>query len=117
MLKRNPLLLKFLNPFLSNCKDHTYSFIILNDLNGRKDKWRNINVTLSGLGSREKARLALRRDPQTPALYAHDYKPGALSSLVRGEEKTGGSKPHSGSPSLTDDKGQAAELERSRTRC
>ncbi|KAK9726110.1 hypothetical protein RND81_05G191000 [Saponaria officinalis] len=33
-----------------------------------KDKWRNINVTLSGLGSREKARLALKRNPQLPKL-------------------------------------------------
>ncbi|XP_074275064.1 single myb histone 1-like [Silene latifolia] len=33
-----------------------------------KDKWRNINVTLSGLGSREKARLALKRNPQIPKL-------------------------------------------------
>ncbi|KAH9620337.1 hypothetical protein KSS87_003602, partial [Heliosperma pusillum] len=33
-----------------------------------KDKWRNINVTLSGLGSREKARLALKRNPHVPKL-------------------------------------------------
>ncbi|KAK9756141.1 hypothetical protein RND81_01G076500 [Saponaria officinalis] len=33
-----------------------------------KDKWRNINVTLSGFGSREKARLALKRNPLFPKL-------------------------------------------------
>lgn len=47
-----------------------------------KDKWRNINVTLSGLGSREKARLALKRNPQIPKL---DDKPSVVNH-VRSDE-------------------------------
>lgn len=48
-----------------------------------KDKWRNINVTLSGLGSREKARLALKRNPQIPKL---DDKAASVKN-VQGDEK------------------------------
>lgn len=48
-----------------------------------KDKWRNINVTLSGLGSREKARLALKRNPQIPKV---DETAVSVKN-VRGDEK------------------------------
>uniref|UniRef100_A0A803LJT6 Uncharacterized protein n=1 Tax=Chenopodium quinoa TaxID=63459 RepID=A0A803LJT6_CHEQI len=47
-----------------------------------RDKWRNIYVTLSGLGSREKARLALKRNPQIPKL---DDKPSVVNH-VRSDE-------------------------------
>uniref|UniRef100_A0A7C9DW41 MYB transcription factor n=1 Tax=Opuntia streptacantha TaxID=393608 RepID=A0A7C9DW41_OPUST len=54
-----------------------------------KDKWRNINVTLSGLGSREKARLALKRNPHIPKL---DDKAASVKN-VRGDEKVGEAMP------------------------
>ncbi|KMT06144.1 hypothetical protein BVRB_7g163140 [Beta vulgaris subsp. vulgaris] len=54
-----------------------------------KDKWRNINVTLSGLGSREKARLALKRNPQIPKL---DDKP-SVENKVRSDENSAEAKP------------------------
>lgn len=47
-----------------------------------KDKWRNINVTLSGLGSREKARLALKRNPQIPKV---DDKPSVVDKVTSDE--------------------------------
>ncbi|KAL9263698.1 Single myb histone 1-like protein [Drosera capensis] len=48
-------------------RDPEFSLVLRSRSNvDLKDKWRNINVTLSGLGSREKARLALKRNPQTP---------------------------------------------------
>ncbi|GAB4849104.1 hypothetical protein Ancab_003912 [Ancistrocladus abbreviatus] len=55
-----------------------------------KDKWRNINVTLSGLGSREKARLALKRNPQTPK---DDEKPAALNNSGQSNTKVHEPKP------------------------
>ncbi|XP_031490153.1 telomere repeat-binding factor 1 isoform X2 [Nymphaea colorata] len=44
-----------------------------------KDKWRNMSVTANGWGSREKARLALRRSQQ---LVNHDDNPIAVGSSV-----------------------------------
>ncbi|CAN6458192.1 unnamed protein product [Victoria cruziana] len=44
-----------------------------------KDKWRNMSVTANGWGSREKARLALRRSQQ---LVNHEDTPIAVSSAV-----------------------------------
>ncbi|XP_077243836.1 single myb histone 6-like [Tasmannia lanceolata] len=44
-----------------------------------KDKWRNMSVTANGWGSREKARLALKRSQQIPR---HDDNPLALSTVV-----------------------------------
>ncbi|KAL8151785.1 hypothetical protein V2J09_021593 [Rumex salicifolius] len=79
-----------------------------------KDKWRNINVTASGLGSREKARLALKKTPQTPK---NDDKSGTSNNL-QGEENVVESKSHSVPPS--GEKGQASvsvsALKRSFTR-
>lgn len=48
-----------------------------------KDKWRNINVTLSGLGSREKARLALKRNPQIPK---HEDKLSLVNKVTNDEK-------------------------------
>ncbi|GMH06354.1 hypothetical protein Nepgr_008194 [Nepenthes gracilis] len=50
-----------------------------------KDKWRNINVTLSGLGSREKARLALKRNPQATK---HDDEIAGLKNSFQSDDKT-----------------------------
>lgn len=55
-----------------------------------KDKWRNINVTASGLGSREKARLALKRNPQAPK---HDKKASSLNHAVQSNDKATEIKP------------------------
>ncbi|KAL9239230.1 hypothetical protein vseg_013570 [Gypsophila vaccaria] len=54
-----------------------------------KDKWRNINVTLSGFGSREKAKLALKKNPQFPKL---DYKDEVVNR-VQIDEKVSVAKP------------------------
>ncbi|XP_010906107.2 single myb histone 5 isoform X1 [Elaeis guineensis] len=45
-----------------------------------KDKWRNISVTASGWGSREKARIALKKSKQ---VSNHDHNPMALSTIVK----------------------------------
>ncbi|KAK1325258.1 Telomere repeat-binding factor 1 [Acorus calamus] len=44
-----------------------------------KDKWRNMSVTANGFGSREKARIALKRSHHVPR---HDDNPLALSNDV-----------------------------------
>ncbi|XP_010263289.1 PREDICTED: telomere repeat-binding factor 1-like [Nelumbo nucifera] len=49
-----------------------------------KDKWRNMSVTANGWGSREKARLALKRSQQIPK---YDDNPMALSTVVRSDEE------------------------------
>ncbi|KDP32084.1 hypothetical protein JCGZ_12545 [Jatropha curcas] len=54
-----------------------------------KDKWRNINVTAIW-GSRQKAKLALKKTPQTPK---HDDNPKALSIVVQGNEEIVDAKP------------------------
>ncbi|XP_002525279.2 telomere repeat-binding factor 2 [Ricinus communis] len=54
-----------------------------------KDKWRNINVTAIW-GSRQKAKLALKKSPQTPK---RDENPKALSSVVQGNEEIVDAKP------------------------
>lgn len=46
-------------------------------------------MTLSGLGSREKARLALKRNPQIPKL---DDKP-SVENKVRSDENSAEAKP------------------------
>ncbi|WCJ31427.1 telomere repeat binding factor 1 [Euphorbia peplus] len=54
-----------------------------------KDKWRNINVTAIW-GSRQKAKLALKKSPQTPK---RDENPKALSTVVQGAEEIVDAKP------------------------
>ncbi|XP_065875153.1 telomere repeat-binding factor 2 [Euphorbia lathyris] len=54
-----------------------------------KDKWRNINVTAIW-GSRQKAKLALKKSPQTPK---RDENPKALSTVVQGVEEIVDAKP------------------------
>ncbi|KAJ4823318.1 hypothetical protein Tsubulata_001474 [Turnera subulata] len=54
-----------------------------------KDKWRNINVTAIW-GSRQKAKLALKRNPQTPK---RDDNSKALSTVVHGNEESLDAKP------------------------
>ncbi|CAL9193791.1 unnamed protein product [Musa hybrid cultivar] len=44
-----------------------------------KDKWRNLSVTANGWGSREKARLALKRSRQNSN---HDYNPKAFNRVT-----------------------------------
>ncbi|KAL2900644.1 Telomere repeat-binding factor 1 [Bienertia sinuspersici] len=66
-------------------RDPEYSQVLSSRSNvDLKDKWRNINVTLSGLGSREKARLALKRNPQVPNF---DDNPSVVNK-VGSDEKT-----------------------------
>ncbi|KAK9284508.1 hypothetical protein L1049_023832 [Liquidambar formosana] len=55
-----------------------------------KDKWRNINVTANGWGSRHKARLALKRNQKTPK---HEDNPMALSTVPRTDEEIVDAKP------------------------
>ncbi|POO00703.1 Telomeric repeat-binding factor [Trema orientale] len=54
-----------------------------------KDKWRNINVTAIW-GSRQKAKLALKRNLQTPK---HENKPLPVSTLPQNDEETVDAKP------------------------
>ncbi|KAF2294732.1 hypothetical protein GH714_015794 [Hevea brasiliensis] len=54
-----------------------------------KDKWRNINVTAIW-GSRQKAKLALKKSPQTPK---QDDNSKALSVIVQGNEEIVDAKP------------------------
>ncbi|XP_072951265.1 single myb histone 6-like isoform X1 [Typha angustifolia] len=44
-----------------------------------KDKWRNMNVTANGFGSREKGRIALKKSRH---ISKHDDNPMALSTVV-----------------------------------
>ncbi|GAB4846885.1 hypothetical protein Ancab_025893 [Ancistrocladus abbreviatus] len=74
-----------------------------------KDKWRNINVTLSGLGSREKARLALKRNPQTSK---NDDKPAALNNSVQSDTRVDDAKPLA----MPSEVGQIADPKRTYTR-
>ncbi|KAJ4963623.1 hypothetical protein NE237_023562 [Protea cynaroides] len=55
-----------------------------------KDKWRNMSVTAHGWGSREKARLALKRSQQFPK---HDDNPMALATVVQSDEEIVDAKP------------------------
>ncbi|XP_077219933.1 telomere repeat-binding factor 1-like [Tasmannia lanceolata] len=48
-----------------------------------KDKWRNMSVTANGWGSRERARLALKRSQQ---ILRRDDNPMALSTVVKSFE-------------------------------
>ncbi|KAJ6321078.1 hypothetical protein OIU78_016308 [Salix suchowensis] len=54
-----------------------------------KDKWRNINVTAIW-GSRQKAKLALKRSPLTPK---HEENGKALSVVVQSNEEVVDAKP------------------------
>lgn len=55
-----------------------------------KDKWRNMSVMANGWGSREKARLALKRMQVTPK---QDENPMALSTVVHSDEEIVDAKP------------------------
>ncbi|XP_042509776.1 telomere repeat-binding factor 1-like [Macadamia integrifolia] len=55
-----------------------------------KDKWRNMNVTAHGYGSRHRCRLAVRRNQ--PVLK-HDDNPMALSMVVQSDEEIVDAKP------------------------
>lgn len=66
-----------------------------------KDKWRNMSVMANGWGSREKARLALKRVHHVPK---HDENPLALSAGDLSDEEIADAKPlaaSSGSPQQT----------------
>lgn len=54
-----------------------------------QDKWRNINVTAIW-GSRQKAKLALKRNLSTPK---HDNNPLAVSSVLQNDEEIVDAKP------------------------
>ena len=54
-----------------------------------QDKWRNINVTAIW-GSRQKAKLALKRSPLTPK---HEENGKALSVVVQSNEEVVDAKP------------------------
>ncbi|KAF5444297.1 hypothetical protein F2P56_036783 [Juglans regia] len=55
-----------------------------------KDKWRNMSVMANGWGSREKARLAVKRVPQVPK---QDENSMALSTVVQSDEDFVDAKP------------------------
>ncbi|XAR72965.1 hypothetical protein NMG60_11019786 [Bertholletia excelsa] len=55
-----------------------------------KDKWRNMSVMANGWGSREKARLALKRMPTVPK---QDEKPVAHGAAVQSDEENIDSRP------------------------
>ncbi|KAL4189817.1 hypothetical protein AMTRI_Chr08g167300 [Amborella trichopoda] len=63
-------------------KDPVFSVILALRSNvDLKDKWRNMSVTANGWGSREKARLALKKSQH---FSKHDDNPLALSTVVNG---------------------------------
>ncbi|KAF5937056.1 hypothetical protein HYC85_024562 [Camellia sinensis] len=65
-----------------------------------KDKWRNMSVMANGWGSREKARLALKRMRPAPK---EDENAMALSTVVQSDEEIVDAKPlavSSGSPQI-----------------
>ncbi|XP_021666348.1 telomere repeat-binding factor 2 isoform X1 [Hevea brasiliensis] len=75
-----------------------------------KDKWRNINVTAIW-GSRQKAKLALKKSAQTPK---RDDNPKALSVIVQGNEEIVDAKPiaiSSGTPRNVGSKELLARLD------
>ncbi|GAB2279580.1 hypothetical protein Dimus_014223 [Dionaea muscipula] len=93
-------------------RDPEFSHILRSRSNvDLKDKWRNINVTLSGLGSREKARLALKRNPQTPT---HDDTPVALNNSVQNDENN--EEAEAKDPATSSEAGQLADPKRNLTR-
>ncbi|KAF5448286.1 hypothetical protein F2P56_028839 [Juglans regia] len=55
-----------------------------------KDKWRNMSVMANGWGSRDKARLAVKRVPQVPK---QDENSIALSTVVHSDEDIVDAKP------------------------
>lgn len=64
-----------------------------------KDKWRNMSVMANGWGSREKARLALKRVQHVPK----DDNPLALATVDQSDEDSGDARPlpsSSGSPQI-----------------
>ncbi|GAB2252300.1 hypothetical protein Droror1_Dr00005147 [Drosera rotundifolia] len=66
-------------------RDPEFSDILCSRSNvDAKDKWRNINVTLSGLGSREKARLAFKKNRHK---VKHEDKPVSLNNSVQDDGK------------------------------
>ncbi|XP_050206581.1 telomere repeat-binding factor 2 [Mercurialis annua] len=75
-----------------------------------KDKWRNINVTAIW-GSRQKAKIALKKTPQTPK---RDENPKALSLVVQGKDEIIDAKPlavSNGTPKPVGSKEQVARLD------
>ncbi|XP_024017870.1 telomere repeat-binding factor 1 isoform X2 [Morus notabilis] len=52
-----------------------------------KDKWRNMSVMVNGWGSRDKARVALRRVQQVPK--QDEYATSSASVAVQSDEETG----------------------------
>ncbi|RVW31324.1 Telomere repeat-binding factor 1 [Vitis vinifera] len=50
-----------------------------------KDKWRNMSVMANGWGSREKARLALRKVPSAPKA---EENPLSLGTAVQSDDET-----------------------------
>ncbi|KAJ4958340.1 hypothetical protein NE237_025451 [Protea cynaroides] len=55
-----------------------------------KDKWRNMNVTANGYGSRHRGRLAIRRNQSVPKYVDN---PKALSTVVQSDEEIVDAKP------------------------
>ncbi|GFZ16887.1 telomere repeat binding factor 1 [Actinidia rufa] len=65
-----------------------------------KDKWRNMSVMANGWGSREKARLALKR---MQPISKQDENPMALSNIGQSDEEIVDAKPlavSTGSPQI-----------------
>ncbi|XP_057466095.1 telomere repeat-binding factor 1-like [Actinidia eriantha] len=65
-----------------------------------KDKWRNMSVMANGWGSREKARLALKR---MQPIFKQDENPMALSNVGQSDEEIDDAKPlavSTGSPQI-----------------
>ena len=55
-----------------------FIFSICFIFNGQ-DKWRNLSVTANGWGSREKARIAMKRSQH---IVKHDNSPKAVSTSI-----------------------------------
>lgn len=72
-------------------KDPEYSSVLYLRSNvDLKDKWRNMSVMANGWGSREKARLALKRMQQVPK---QGENPMALANVVQSDEDIVDAKP------------------------
>jgi hypothetical protein len=69
--------------------NHVLWFIELSIISSGQDKWRNINVTAIW-GSRQKAKLALKRDLPTPKLADN---PMALSTVPQSDAEIVDAKP------------------------
>ncbi|XP_027162481.1 telomere repeat-binding factor 1 [Coffea eugenioides] len=93
-------------------KDPEYSGVLCLRSNvDLKDKWRNMSVMANGWGSRERARLALKRMNQAAK---QDDSPMAISNLAQSDDDNVDPRPHatsSGSPQIGSSKRSIIRLD------